>query len=50
MKKIYTQPEWKVISYAEDPITTSGDSDYGFSLPGTDKMFDTNTPTDEWVW
>lgn len=51
MKKIYTQPEWKVVSYTEDPITTSGNGDgnHGFSM-GPSNMFDDNTPADEWVW
>ena len=50
MKKIYTQPEWKVISYAEDLITTSGDGTYNPSLPGMDEMFSPDTPTDSWEW
>ena len=50
MKKIYTQPEWKVIPYAEDPITTSGDGTYNPTLPGTEGMFEEGTKTDSWDW
>ena len=27
MKKLYSQPEWKVTFFKEDAITTSGDGD-----------------------
>ena len=46
MKKIYTQPEWKVVSYTEDLITTSGD------VPAFDPegLFNDNTNVDNWEW
>ena len=46
MKKIYTRPEWKVVSYTEDPITTSG------NVPqfDPDGLFNDNTNVDSWEW
>lgn len=45
MKKIYTQPEWKIVSYVEDPITTSGNG----PVYDPDGLF-SNGNYDSWDW
>ena len=46
MKKIYSQPEWKLVNFvAEDVITSSGDGNYGYDPDGFG-----NGNTDNWEW
>lgn len=46
MKKIYSEPEWKIVNFvAEDVITSSGDGDHGYKPDGFG-----NGETDDWEW
>ena len=46
MKKIYSQPEWKLMNFVEaDVITSSGDGSYGYDPDGFG-----SEKTDEWNW
>ena len=46
MKKIYSQPEWKIVNFvAEDVITSSGDITHTFNPDNFD-----NGNSDSWVW
>ena len=46
MKKLYNQPEWKVLFIEEDIVTES--TSYGYT--GDDGEFETNGAPETWEW